>query len=452
MEVGLKIDLPEHVQAIIGKLEEAGYEAYAVGGCVRDSLIGRIPGDWDITTSAKPGEVKALFARTVDTGIQHGTVTVLMDKMGYEVTTYRVDGEYEDGRHPREVEFTASLLEDLKRRDFTINAMAYNDRCGIVDIFGGRQDLKDKIIRCVGDAMERFSEDALRILRAVRFSAQLGCTIAESTRQAVSSLAGNLKHISAERIQAELVKLLLSDNPQYLKDAWELGITAVILPEFDAIMKQEQNTPHHCFTVGGHTLKAMELVKPDKVLRLTMLFHDMGKPLVHSSDEEGRDRFYGHPDVSEEIAGRVMRRFRFDNDTIGKVCRLVKYHDTHPVLKPANVRRLVHKVGNELFLSLLLVQEADIRAQSTYKREEKLEALLKLKEIYQDILRASDCLSLKDLKITGKDLIGDGMAPGRELGQVLQGLLDDVLSEPEHNTKEYLLDAARKLRRQYNTP
>ena len=452
MEVGLKIDLPEHVQAIIGKLEEAGYEAYAVGGCVRDSLIGRIPGDWDITTSAKPGEVKALFARTVDTGIQHGTVTVLMDKMGYEVTTYRVDGEYEDGRHPREVEFTASLLEDLKRRDFTINAMAYNDRCGIVDIFGGRQDLKDKIIRCVGDAMERFSEDALRILRAVRFSAQLGCTIAESTRQAVSSLAGNLKHISAERIQAELVKLLLSDNPQYLKDAWELGITAVILPEFDAIMKQEQNTPHHCFTVGGHTLKAMELVKPDKVLRLTMLFHDMGKPLVHSSDEEGRDRFYGHPDVSEEIAGRVMRRLRFDNDTIGKVCRLVKYHDTHPVLKPANVRRLVHKVGNELFLSLLLVQEADIRAQSTYKREEKLVALLKLKEIYQDILRASDCLSLKDLKITGKDLIGDGMAPGRELGQVLQGLLDDVLSEPEHNTKEYLLDAARKLRRQYNTP
>lgn len=452
MEVGLKIDLPEHVQAIIGKLEEAGYEAYAVGGCVRDSLIGRIPGDWDITTSAKPGEVKALFARTVDTGIQHGTVTVLMDKMGYEVTTYRVDGEYEDGRHPREVEFTASLLEDLKRRDFTINAMAYNDRCGIVDIFGGRQDLKDKIIRCVGDAMERFSEDALRILRAVRFSAQLGCTIAESTRQAVSSLAGNLKHISAERIQAELVKLLLSDNPQYLKDAWELGITAVILPEFDAIMKQEQNTPHHCFNVGGHTLKAMELVKPDKVLRLTMLFHDMGKPLVHSSDEEGRDRFYGHPDVSEEIAGRVMRRLRFDNDTIGKVCRLVKYHDTHPVLKPANVRRLVRKVGNELFLSLLLVQEADIRAQSTYKREEKLEALLKLKEIYQDILRDSDCLSLKDLKITGKDLIGDGMAPGRELGQVLQGLLDDVLSEPEHNTKEYLLDAARKLRRQYNTP
>lgn len=452
MEVGLKIDLPEHVQAIIGKLEEAGYEAYAVGGCVRDSLIGRIPGDWDITTSAKPGEVKALFARTVDTGIQHGTVTVLMDKMGYEVTTYRVDGEYEDGRHPREVEFTASLLEDLKRRDFTINAMAYNDRCGIVDIFGGRQDLKDKIIRCVGDAMERFSEDALRILRAVRFSAQLGCTIAESTRQAVSFLAGNLKHISAERIQAELVKLLLSDNPQYLKDAWELGITTVILPEFDAIMRQEQNTPHHCFTVGGHTLKAMELVKPDKVLRLTMLFHDMGKPLVHSSDEEGRDRFYGHPDVSEEIAGRVMRRLRFDNDTIGKVCRLVKYHDTHPVLKPANVRRLVHKVGNELFLSLLLVQEADIRAQSTYKREEKLEALLKLKEIYQGILRDSDCLSLKDLKITGKDLIGDGMAPGRELGQVLQGLLDDVLSEPEHNTKEYLLDAARKLRRQYNTP
>lgn len=452
MEFGQKIDLPGHVQAIIGKLEEAGYEAYAVGGCVRDSLINRLPGDWDITTSAKPEEVKALFPRTVDTGIQHGTVTVLMDKEGYEVTTYRVDGEYEDGRHPKEVAFTASLKEDLKRRDFTINAMAYNDRCGIVDIFGGIQDLKDKVIRCVGDAGERFNEDALRILRAVRFSAQLGCTIEGSTRQAVSLLVENLEHISAERIQAELIKLILSDNPQYLRDAWELGITAVILPEFDAIMRQEQNTPHHCFTVGGHTLKAMELVKPDKVLRLTMLFHDMGKPLVHSTDEEGRDRFYGHPDVSEEIAGNIMRRLKLDNDTIGKVCRLVKYHDTHPVLKPANVRRMVFKVGRELFPSLLFVQEADILAQSTHKREEKLEALRKLKEIYENIIKSEDCLTLKELKITGRDLIEDGMAPGRELGWVLQGLLDDVLNEPEHNTREYLLKAGRELRRQSDTP
>ena len=231
------IQIPEKVNKIIHLLQKNGYDAYAVGGCVRDSLLGRIPADWDITTSARPLEVKNLFKRTIDTGLQHGTVTVMMGKEGFEVTTYRIDGEYEDSRHPKEVIFTGKLEEDLKRRDFTINAMAYNDREGLVDVFGGAKDLENQIIRCVGDPSERFTEDALRIMRAVRFSAQLGFSIEEETKRAAGELAETLKKISAERIHTELVKLLVSPHPQYLKTAWQLGITRVVLPEFDAMME-----------------------------------------------------------------------------------------------------------------------------------------------------------------------------------------------------------------------
>ena len=271
------LEIPKNAETILHILEKAGYEAYVVGGCVRDSILGRSPDDWDITTSAKPEQVKALFHRTVDTGLQHGTVTVLMEKEGYEVTTYRVDGEYEDGRHPKEVTFTASLKEDLKRRDFTINAMAYNPSSGLVDLFGGLEDIERRIIRCVGNPLERFTEDALRIMRAVRFSAQLGFAIEEETRKALKVLAPNLKHVSAERIQVELVKLLMSPHPDYLRVAYEAGITAEFLPEFDACMTTSQNTPHHCYTVGEHILHSLCHVRADKVLRITMLLHDIGK-------------------------------------------------------------------------------------------------------------------------------------------------------------------------------
>ena len=277
------IHLPEDVKAILHTLQEAGYEAYAVGGCIRDSLLGRRPDDWDITTSAKPQETKALFGKTIDTGIQHGTVTVMRHGRGYEVTTYRVDGEYEDGRHPKEVTFTASLKEDLRRRDFTVNAMAYNEKDGLVDLFGGRQDLEQKIIRCVGEANERFEEDALRIMRAVRFSAQLGFSIEERTKEAIRGHAERLRQVSAERIQVELTKLVISPNPDFLRIAWETGITAVVLPEFDRLMEQPQNNPHHCWNVGEHTLNSLCQVEADKVLRLTMLLHDMGKPACRSS-------------------------------------------------------------------------------------------------------------------------------------------------------------------------
>lgn len=293
----MKILLPEKVKTIINTLTAAGYEACAVGGCVRDSILGREPNDWDITTSAKPEEIKGLFARTVDTGIQHGTVTVLLDREGFEVTTYRIDGEYEDARHPKEVIFTASLEEDLKRRDFTINAMAYNEQDGLIDIFDGVGDIGRQMIRCVGDARERFSEDALRMLRAVRFSAQLGYQIEDKTKQAIREMAPSLQKISAERIQTELVKLVTSDHPDYLRTAYETGITKEILPEFDLCMETPQHNPHHCYNVGEHILHSMQEIEPDKVLRLGMLFHDIGKPQTMTVDSEGITHNKNHPVV-----------------------------------------------------------------------------------------------------------------------------------------------------------
>lgn len=268
----LEIHLPEDVNKIIHTIEDAGYEAFAVGGCVRDSLLFRTPDDWDITTSAKPEEVKRLFKKTIDTGIQHGTVTVMLHHAGYEVTTYRIDGEYADARHPKEVTFTANLSEDLRRRDFTINAMAYNDRSGIVDDFHGMEDLKSGVLRAVGDPTERFEEDALRMMRAVRFSAQLDYEIEEKTREAIKALAKNLEQISAERIQVELVKLVKSSHPEKLRDLYETGITAVIMPEFDCMMETEQNNPHHKYSVGEHTIAGMMAVEADKTFVLPCCF------------------------------------------------------------------------------------------------------------------------------------------------------------------------------------
>lgn len=435
----MDIRLPEKVKYIIDTLQDAGYEAYAVGGCVRDSILGREPDDWDITTSAKPDAVKALFARTVDTGIQHGTVTVMLQKEGFEVTTYRIDGEYEDSRHPKEVTFTASLREDLRRRDFTINAMAYNERDGLVDAFGGIEDLRKKRIRCVGEARERFTEDALRMMRAVRFSAQLGFEIGEETRAAICRLASSLRNVSAERIRTELVKLVTSPHPDKLRIAYETGVTAVIFPEFDAAMRTPQNHPHHKYTVGEHILHSMEAIPPDKVLRLAMLFHDLGKPLCRTVDENGVDHFKGHAAVSAEIAGNVMRRLKFDNDTKSRVTKLVFYHDYHIAETPRGVRRAANKIGTELFPLLFPVKRADIAAQSGYMEAEKLETLARLETLYEEVLAANECLSLKDLAVTGRDLIDAGMQPGREIGEKLEALLELVLENPECNTKEYLL-------------
>lgn len=441
----MKIQLPEKVHQIITTLKNHGYEAYAVGGCVRDSILGRKPEDWDITTSATPMETKALFARTFDTGIEHGTVTVLMEKEGFEVTTYRIDGEYEDSRHPKEVQFTRSLSEDLLRRDFTINAMAYNEEEGLVDLFGGAEDLEKGVIRCVGNATERFSEDALRMMRAVRFSAQLGFAIEEETKKAIRLLAPTLRNISAERIQAELVKLLISAHPERIREAYELGITEVVLPEFDAMMRTEQETPHHCYNVGEHTIHALQSVAPDKVLRLTMLFHDMGKPAKKTVDDAGVAHFKGHAPVSEQMTKDIMHRLKFDNDTLRKVTKLVYYHDYRMPAQAGNVRRAMNKIGEDLFPYYMQVRRADTDAQSDYRKEEKYANLEGIEMLYTEIVEKRQCVSLKDLAVTGKDLIAAGVKPGPRLGEILDRLLKDVIEEPEHNEKEYLLCLAKEL-------
>lgn len=450
----LKIDMPAGASYIIEELNKNGFEAYIVGGCVRDSVLGRVPDDWDITTSAKPEQVKDIFSRTIDTGIEHGTVTVVVDRLHsgnedeseepytFEVTTYRVDGEYRDHRRPTEVSFTASLEEDLKRRDFTINAMAYNDKDGLVDSFGGIADLDANVVRCVGNASERFDEDALRILRAVRFAAQLGFSIDMDTQKAMQLQAKYLKDISAERIQVELTKLITSRHPEKLVQAYELGITAIILPEFDLMMQTEQNNPYHAYSVGMHTIKVLENVPRDKVLRYSALLHDSGKPATKFTSEDGIDHFAGHPAESEKIARTVMRRLKLDNDTIDRTCRLVNYHDYGiNGLTEKSFRRFLSKLGAEHFEDLISLKEADIAGQSKYKLKERLEVLTAFHEYYEKIMANNQCLTIKDLAIDGKYLIEVmGMKPGKQMGIILKKLLDLVLDEPSLNTKEKLTE------------
>ena len=435
----VKIVIPEQVNSILESLQKSGYEAYVVGGCVRDALLGREPNDWDITTSALPTEVKSVFPRTIDTGLQHGTVTVLCGGTGYEVTTFRVDGVYEDGRHPKEVTFTPSLREDLKRRDFTINAMAYNNESGLVDLFGGQQDLENGIVRAVGDPVQRFTEDALRIMRAIRFSAQLGYEIEPETLRAASALAPNLRRISSERIREELEKTLVSDRPELLRTAWAAGITKEFIPEFDRCMETDQINPHHCYTVGEHILKGVSLVRKDRILRITMFLHDIAKPICHTVDEEGIDHFRGHAEVGCSLAKTILQRLKYDNATIRKVTTLVKYHDMQIRLTEPAVRKAIVMTGADLFPLLLEVKLADFMSQSTFQREEKQEKFDMLRAIYGRIVERGDCLSLRELAVNGSDLIKTGVKPGREVGNILARMFEEVLNVPEHNNKEYLL-------------
>ena len=444
----MHITLPDKVRLIIQKLTDEGFEAYVVGGCVRDCLLGKKPNDWDITTSATPIQVKSLFRRTIDTGIQHGTVTIMLGNEGYEVTTYRIDGTYDDLRHPKDVTFTVSLEEDLKRRDFTINAMAYNYDSGLVDLFGGLDDLDKGIIRAVGDPYDRFSEDALRILRAVRFAAQLDYDIDKKTLEAVKSLAPNLTRISAERVRTELQKLLVSKHPERIFTLYETGVSRVILPELDLMMETDQNTPHHVYSVGIHTIEALKnsvnfddnLSEDDiKVLRLTLLFHDCGKPAAKTVDETGRDHFKGHAFISEKIASDIMHRLKYDNDTLYKVRRLVKYHDHRRKLTEPRVRRTIVEISKELIPLWLIVRRCDISAQSMMERDIKLKDIDDFESMFKGIIERGDCLSIKELALTGKDLMDSGVRPGPGLGRILDMMFDDVLDDPSHNTKEWLL-------------
>lgn len=403
----MEMKLPENVRRILHTLTEHGFEAYAVGGCVRDSILQRRPTDWDITTSAKPEEVKSLFLRTVDTGIRHGTVTVLFGKDGYEITTYRVDGTYRDGRHPDSVTYTASLEEDLKRRDFTINAMAYHDQKGLIDLFGGLRDLEQGVIRCVGSPEERFGEDALRMLRAIRFSAQLGFCMEQKTRSAVKKLAPTIAKVSKERIRTELEKILLSDRPQDVELAAALGITAVILPEYDACKDRKT------------VLRLLETMK-DRGIRKAFFFYAA--------------MFY---QTGSETTARILRDLKLDNDTVFCAETLVGAYETlTPGHDAAAVRRQASVYGKKFYAETLTFLQllADVQNREQEKKEWEYAQTL-----FDEAVKRGDCMSLKELSVKGADLIRLGMKPGKELGDVLNGLLDQVLEHPERNQKEILL-------------
>ena len=445
----MHIDIPQDVLWILRKLNEAGFEAYVVGGCVRDSLLGREPHDWDITTSAEPLEVKQVFRRTIDTGLQHGTVTVLNHGVGYEVTTYRADGDYSDHRRPDQVSFTRSLSEDLKRRDFTVNAMAYSPKDGLVDLFEGENDLLEKrVIRAVGDPDERFDEDALRILRAGRFSAQLGFTIEEKTRDAITRHVKDLKYVSAERIEAELTKLICSPHPETLDEMYRLGVTAEILPEFDRMMETPQNTPYHFANVGVHTLAVMKAVSPTKTMRYAALLHDVAKPLCRTTDENGVDHFKGHPVAGAPIAEEILRRLKMDNRTTEDVVRLVYWHDfgIDGGMKPGTFRKGMSKMGIEHFPEYLEIRKADVAGQSDFRKEEKQAVIDHIVSLYEEQMEKGNALTVKDLAVKGKDLMDAGIPAGPLMGEILKALLEDVLENPEHNEKGFLLQKAVELK------
>lgn len=403
------IELPKDVRYIIDILTQNGYEAYAVGGCVRDSILGRVPGDWDITTSALPQQVKALFRRTIDTGIQHGTVTIMLGKNGYEVTTYRIDGKYEDSRHPESVEFTPNLEEDLKRRDFTINAMAYNDENGVVDIFGGIDDIRNRIIRCVGNAHDRFTEDALRILRAVRFSAQLGFEIDKATKDAARELAPTLVKISRERIHTELNKLLLSDNPDYFSVVYELGVMKVIISELEGVNSGDIDR-----------LKVLiKRTKPCLPERYAALLSVIGKDKTRA----------------------VLKGLKLDNATISMAVKLVEYLGITPALTEPQMRHYINEVGKEDALRVIDFNLA-------FASEDEYKGYTDMRNICVTVLERGDCTSLKELRITGKLLMNSGFEAGKQLGGLLEELLLEVLDNPALNDTEYLLERAKELKTQ----
>lgn len=437
----LIIQIPSEVEEIISLLNQAGHEAYIVGGCVRDSLMGRRPNDWDITTSAIPDRVKEVFPKTYDTGLKHGTVTVRIDEEFHEVTTYRTEGKYEDYRRPSTVEFVGDIKLDLGRRDFTINAIAYHPSQGFIDPYNGAGDIDKALIRSVRDPKERFTEDALRILRGVRFSAQLGFDIDPGTLEGMLACGHLLEHISQERIRDEMMKILLSDRPEKLRDMHKWDLLKYVLPELTDCFNTPQEHPHHIYDVGTHTIKAVDAIPKDQVLRLAMLLHDIGKPATHTRDEEGIDHFYGHVEKSVKMSQKILRRLRFDNETIRQVTTLVRYHDFHieEELTRESIKKVLCEIGPDLFEKLLLIQEGDARSQNPNKLKPKLVSLKKTHATFRQIIENKECYSLKDLEIDGKDVADLGIKEGRQIGEILKYVLEQVIEDPGLNTEDSLL-------------
>lgn len=443
-----KICIPRNVEWILDELEKNGYEAYAVGGCVRDSLLGREPKDWDVTTSARPRDVKRIFRNTYDTGIEHGTVSVRIGTEIFEVTTFRVDGDYSDHRRPDSVEYTDKLAEDLKRRDFTMNAMAYHPRVGVVDLFGGQEDLKKGCIRCVGDPEERFEEDALRMLRAYRFAARFGFFVEEETARAVREKAPLLDNVSRERVREEMDRLVCAGHPGILRDVCKSGLMSYILPEWTPCEGAPQNTPYHIYTVDEHLIRTVEASQPIRVVRWAALLHDIAKPCCRHTDASGRDHFYGHPEQSAKMADEILRRLKFDNATREAVVWCIRLHDENPPKDLCEMRHLLSRIPDGFYPYLQALQYADAAAQNPAYLSESKRKLDAAGALYRQVADEKQCVKLADLAINGRDLMELGFPKGRMIGEVLRRLLQIVLDYPEMNSKSLLLRVAGQIKEQ----
>ena len=438
------IEIPDDVRTLIGELESAGFTAYIVGGSVRDAVMGKTPNDYDICTSASPDEMKKVFRgrNVIETGLQHGTLTVVGDENHYEITTYRIDGDYGDHRHPESVTFVDNIEKDLARRDFTVNAMAYNEKTGLVDPFGGSCDVEKKIIRCVGDPDKRFTEDALRIMRAVRFSAVCGFEVEENTKKAMFLHKNLLKNVSEERKMTEFRKMLISANAEILLDYKE--IFATFIPEIAPSFGFDQKNFHHRYDVYEHSARAVALSPKDLIIRLALFFHDVGKPCTFTVDESGTGHFYDHAKESAILTETAMKRMKFDTATLRLVRELVVFHGLAPTDSPKYARKLLNRLGEEQVKRLLTLARCDVGAQAAYEeRDSVFQRIDSLENNIDEALEKQQCFSVKNLAVNGNDLKSLGIREGKEIGRLLNLLLDAVLENPSLNEKEYLLLLAK---------
>lgn len=439
----IKINIPEDANKIIHTLQNNGYSAYVVGGCVRDSILDRDPKDWDICTSATPEQVMEVFKdkHIIPTGLQHGTITIMINGIGYEVTTYRIDGKYSDNRRPDTVEFTDNLIEDLRRRDFTINAMAYNDKDGLIDPFNGFDDLENNLICCVGSAEDRFSEDALRILRAIRFACQLDFVVSVSTKKEIHKQCESLKNISTERINSEFCKIISSHrcgtNLVLFRD-----VLSIFIPELNHIIGFKQNNPYHIYNVFLHTIYALENCKSDDlIVKLAVFFHDFGKPHSYQDDEDGIRHFKGHGKVSAEMTDTIMKRLKFDNETRNNVVELVYYHDATFEVGKKYIKRWLNKIGEIQFRRLLEVRKADIKAQNPVYEEKRIEKVNNIEKLLEEVLQEKECFSLKDLAVNGNDVKKVmQLQEGKDIGYWLKEILNRVIDGKLNNNKDDLIE------------
>lgn len=442
----MKIICPDYINTAFRLLEQSGFKAYAVGGCVRDSLMGKAPDDWDMTTSSTPEETMLVFKnyRVIPTGIKHGTVTVIIDGNNIEITTMRVDGEYHDNRRPDTVCFTTQIEKDLSRRDFTVNAMAYNHTDGLIDIFGGQEDLKVKTIRCVGNPDTRFNEDALRIIRALRFASVLDFEIEKETTDSIFRNVILINNVAKERVRVELVKLLCGKAAERLLADYKEIIFSII-PELRPLDGFPQNTPYHIYDVWTHTVKVVANVINTPELRVSALLHDIAKPDCLKIDEKGTAHFKDHPEMSSEKSIEILKNLRFSNVFIDQVSKIILLHDMYPDGNKSTIARFCSKYSPEIIMQTLQLMRADTAGKNPALAEKQISAYNLAQTQIKEIIASKLCIRLSDLNINGDELRKEGFI-GKEIGSVLNALLELVIDEKIANEKDILLFAARNLK------